>query len=454
MYSRNYDLIIIGAGLCGLAVAQFLNKNGADDFIIVTGESQRGDRMVRLRGNLFDDLSKVAAYGFGGNKDLWGGRVTFDPNALEMNYVTQECVDFVQEQIFMCDIDKLSANSDEIWLNQSTLSHLNYLREKSLHAYVKEIQSSNSKNFVILQDGTKLFANKIIICAGALETTRLVSTICKVDNLKYFGHISGIYDEVIEISRDENQYRYRDNALTKKYIYKNTSTNAVYSIVNQDFSSNNTFLTSLIAILVRFKVMSLFLKNPILEKTLIEQFKWKSVLKGLSSFGIGDALDAFNLIYQKVILGRRLPVWLLRNTNNAYRVHVQIPSMNYTNSHVVWHGSGIMDVNWNLSEEMLMYLSETVKADLAAIGVQELELDKVKVPLRKSKDGYHSFNLLPVDSKGDNTSYVINSDLTLKGFPNIAVGTTALISSQNLHFPTLMGVLLAVQAAMNLSRSS
>lgn len=454
MHIKNFEIIIVGAGPCGLAAAQFLNKNGVDDFVIVTGDSRHSDRMVRLNGNLFDDISSVASYGFGGNKDLWGGRVTFDRSALEMTYVTQECIDFVQEQIFMCDIEKLSADSDEVWLNRANLSHLNFLRDKSIRAYVQEIQTSNLKNYVILHDGSKLSANKIIICAGAFETTRLVSSIHKIDNLKYFGHISGIYDKELKIRRQKHQFRYQYNALTKDYIYKNPNTNAVYSIVNQDFSSNNTFLTALIAILVKSKVMSLFLRNPILEKSLIEKFKWNNVLQGLLSFGLGDVLDAFHLIYQRVVLGRRLPVRLLRNATNAYRIHVQIPSTDYTNSHVEVGLNGMMDVSWSLPDERLMYLSETVKADLAKIGIQELEIDEIKVPLANSKDGYHSFNLLPVDSKGDDTSRVVTSELTLKGFPNIAVGTTALISSKNLHFPTLMGVLLAVQSAMNLLKSN
>lgn len=449
MPQTEYDYIIIGAGLCGLATAHFLNKRGIDSFAIITGKSQVEGRKVKLSGGLLDDLSEVVSYGFGGNKDLWGGRVTYDASASEMSCINQECIDFVNSEIFQCDIGELSANYDEIWLNRASLSHLNYLRTMSIEGYVDRIETGALLNRIYLDDGDHLLAKHVIICAGAFETARLVANLRKDIKQSYFGHISATYDLVLTPDRKIFQFLYCDNALVKNYAHKNPDTNAVYSIVNQDFSSNDTFLTSFIALLIKLRIMAIFMRNPILERSISERFNWRRTLKGLFSFRLDDFVDTCHLVYQKIVLKRRLPVRLLRNPENAFRLHFQIPGSDYTSSVVGLDGDGTLHVNWEWKENRLTNLAELIASDLSQMGLETPYISELEESLDKSKDGYHSFNLLPVDYTGENKNLAIAPDLTVKGFRNIAVGSTALISSQSLHFPTFMGVLLSVQATMN-----
>ena len=202
-----HDFAIIGAGPVGLYIAKYLDVRFNVVLVESGGENAiaTGVDFVQLKGKN-SKISPTSAMGVGGGMILWGGRlVPYQPRDFEdekynyeqlalRNYYEQVSKDFEIKG----PRSEININNDlsieEHYIYNSTIFLSSLLKEVKTRSKImqncKVVKITENKNFTLeLQNGRKLFARKVIVACGSLETHRLLyqsNLISK--NIKYGTH--------------------------------------------------------------------------------------------------------------------------------------------------------------------------------------------------------------------------------------------------------------------------
>ncbi len=332
-------------------------------------------------------------------------------------------------------------------------------------------------------------ANVFVLACGGLETARILLNEQARHPLLfggvygplgryYMGHLSGRVAEIVYRSRDvARQFGYQRDG---KHVFRRKFTISPHELTSKCLpnisvgpenplladSSHGSGLLSAIYLLLANPVTGRWLvAEAIRQAQLNDKPYWAGHARNLLVDGIQAVPDLLNLLYQRLVIGRRKPAFFIDSKSLAYPLHYHAEHLSNPESCVRLGESrdalGMRRLRINLQfssadADGIVRAHRVLERDISSSGLADVRCcysdgvlhDQI---LHQARDGFHQIGLTRMGHNSRNS--VVDGDCRVFGFNNLYIAGSSVFRTSGRANPTFFAVALALRLSAHLAKA-